>query len=122
MKLIARISHHPSTAATQWRTLPDFHSVRALNIVVTMPAHSSVVTNLPGADLNSSAGPKGGGQDARNKVRQGTPYRRLATNGGEKCGLAEDALEEVKEENREKGTRWQSDDPRHEDVAHHAQV
>jgi hypothetical protein len=45
------------------------------------------VTNLPGADLNSSAGPKGGGQDARNKVRQGTPYRRLATNGGEKCGL-----------------------------------
>ena len=30
-----------------------------------MPAHSSVV-----------------------KVRQGTPYRRLATNGGEKCGLA----------------------------------
>ena len=21
------------------------------------------------------------------KVRQGTPYRRLATNGGEKCGL-----------------------------------
>jgi hypothetical protein len=45
------------------------------------------VTNLPGADLNSSAGPKGGGQDARNKVRQDTPYRRLATNGGEKCGL-----------------------------------
>ena len=45
------------------------------------------MTNLPGADLNSSAGPKGGGQDARNKVRQGTPYRRLATNGGEKCGL-----------------------------------
>ena len=52
-----------------------------------MPAHSSIVTNLPGADLNSSAGPKGGGQDARNKVRQGTPYRRLATNSGEKCGL-----------------------------------
>jgi hypothetical protein len=39
--------------------------------------------------LNSSAGPKGGGQDARNKVRQDTPYRRLATNGGEKCGLEE---------------------------------
>ena len=58
-----------------------------------MPAHSSVVTNLPGADLNSTAGPKGGGQDARNKVRQDTPYRRLATNGGEKCGLAETLLE-----------------------------
>jgi len=46
------------------------------------------VTNLPGADLNSFAGPKGAGQDARNNVRQGTPYRHLATNAGEKCGLA----------------------------------
>ena len=53
-----------------------------------MFTHSSVVTNLPGADLNSSADPKGGGQDARNKARQGPPYRRLATNGGEKSGLA----------------------------------
>jgi hypothetical protein len=73
----------------------DCHSWQSLSGVI--------VTNLPGADLNSSAGPKGGGQDARNKVRQGTPYRRLgncsciallphihvriATNGGEKCGL-----------------------------------
>jgi predicted enzyme related to lactoylglutathione lyase len=31
--LLARISHHPSTAATLCRALPDFHSVRALNIV-----------------------------------------------------------------------------------------
>jgi hypothetical protein len=31
--ILARISHHPSTAATLCRTLPDFHSVRALNIV-----------------------------------------------------------------------------------------
>ena len=67
---------------------------------VTMPAHppnnvcqkrqtllGGCATNLPGADLNSSAGPRGGGQDARNKVRLGTPYRRLATNGGEKCRL-----------------------------------
>jgi uncharacterized protein YcgI (DUF1989 family) len=30
---LARISHHPSTAATLCHTLPDFHSVRALNIV-----------------------------------------------------------------------------------------
>ena len=67
---------------------------------VTMPAHPPnnvcryrqallgvVATNLPGADLNSFAGPKGGGQDARNRVWQGTTYRRPATNGGEKCGL-----------------------------------
>jgi len=30
---LTRISHHSSTAATLCRTLPDFHSVRALNIV-----------------------------------------------------------------------------------------
>jgi mannose-6-phosphate isomerase-like protein (cupin superfamily) len=29
------------------------------------------------------------------KVRQGTPYRRLATNGGEKCGLDLELLESV---------------------------
>jgi len=46
-----------------------------------------VVTNLLGADLNSSAGPKGGGQDARNKAMQGNAFRRLATKAGEKCGL-----------------------------------
>ncbi len=31
--LLARVSHHPSTATTLCRTLNDFHSVRALNIV-----------------------------------------------------------------------------------------
>ena len=31
--VLACISHHPSTAATLCRTPPDFHSVRALNIV-----------------------------------------------------------------------------------------
>jgi hypothetical protein len=46
-----------------------------------------VATNLPGADLNSSAGPKGGGQDARNKVKQGTAFRRLATKADEKRRL-----------------------------------
>jgi hypothetical protein len=48
--------------------------------------------------LNSSAGPKGGGQDARNKVRQGTPYRHLATNGGEKCGLESRLLRIVRDQ------------------------
>ena len=62
---LARISHHPSTATTLCRTLHDFRSVRALNIVSTMLAHSSVAKDL-----------------------QGTTFRRLATNGGEKCGLA----------------------------------
>jgi hypothetical protein len=64
---LARISHHYSTAAALCGTSRNFHSVRALDSVLTMPAHSSVATNLPGADLNSSASPKGGGQDARNK-------------------------------------------------------
>jgi transposase len=62
---IARISHQLSTATTQWRTLHDFGSVRALNIVLAMFAHSSVA-----------------------KVAQGTPFRRLATKAGEKFGLA----------------------------------
>jgi hypothetical protein len=66
-----------------------------------MPAHSPnnvcrfwqtllgvVATNLPGADLNSSAGPKGGGQDARNKDTGDTTFYRLATKSGEKYGLA----------------------------------
>jgi hypothetical protein len=87
-------AHPPNNVCRFWQTL--------LGVIVT---------NLPGADLNSSAGPKGGGQDARNKVRQGTPYRRLgncsetsdrciallphihvriATNGGENYGLAVD--------------------------------
>ena len=30
---LARICHHPSTAATLCRTLPDFHPVRVLNRV-----------------------------------------------------------------------------------------
>jgi hypothetical protein len=44
--------------------LPDFHSVRAPNIVKLCLRTLQIA-----------------------KVRQGTPYRRLATNGGEKCGL-----------------------------------
>jgi hypothetical protein len=42
-----------------------------------MPAQSSVATNLPGADLNSPASPKGEGQDARNKAMWDTTFRRL---------------------------------------------
>ena len=65
-----RIALHPCSRATaQWRTLHDFSSVRALNIVWTMPAHSSVA-----------------------KVMQGTAFRRLATKAGEKYGLATLAL------------------------------
>ena len=60
---LARSSHYRSTATT--RTLHDFHSVRALNIVSTMLTHSSVAKDM-----------------------QGTTFRRLATNGGENCGLA----------------------------------
>jgi hypothetical protein len=88
---LARISHHSSTVAVLCGIPGDFHSVRALNSVSTMPAHSPagvVATNLPGADFNSSAGPKGGGQDARNKDTWDTTFHRLATKGGEKCGLA----------------------------------
>ncbi len=62
--ILARISHHPSTATTLCRTLHDFHSVRALNIVSTMLAHSSFAKDM-----------------------QGTTFRRLATNGDEKRGL-----------------------------------
>ena len=84
----AWISHHPSTAAPQGHALTGFHSVGALDVVSATPARSSVATNAPGADWNSSAGPKGGGQDARNKPSHHAPLIRLATNGGEKSRLA----------------------------------
>ncbi len=74
---LARISHHPSTATTLCRTLHDFHSVRALNIISTMLAHPpNNVCRLRQSLLGVVA-----------KDMQGTPYRRLATNGGEKYGL-----------------------------------
>ncbi len=61
---LARISHHPSTATAPWRALAGFRSVGVLDIVSTMPARSSVA-----------------------KASHATPLHRLATNGGEKCGL-----------------------------------
>ena len=45
--------------------------------------------------MNSFAGPKGGGQDARNKVMQGTAFRRLETYAGEQCGLIGGSLKLV---------------------------
>ncbi len=43
---LARISHSPSTATAQLHTMTRFHSVQALDIVSTMPAHFSVVKTL----------------------------------------------------------------------------
>ncbi len=63
--LLARISHHPSTATFQWRVLAGFRSVGVLDIVSAMPARSSVA-----------------------KATHAAPLIRLATNGGEKSGLA----------------------------------
>jgi len=62
--LLARISHHPSTTTALCGTPRDFHSARVLNSVSTMPAHSSVA-----------------------KDTWDTTFHRLATKGGEKCGL-----------------------------------
>ena len=64
LKILARLSHHPSTATTLCRTLHDFSSVRALDIVSTMPAHSSVA-----------------------KARHGATCRHLATKAYEISGL-----------------------------------
>ena len=75
---LARISHQPSTATALCRTLHDFGSVRALNIVSTMPAHPP--TNVC-RFLQTLVGVVA-------KVMQGTTFRRLATKAGEKCGLA----------------------------------
>ena len=61
---LARIPHHPSTATFQWRVLAGFRSVGVLDIVLAMPARSSVA-----------------------KATHAAPLIRLATNGGEKCGL-----------------------------------
>jgi hypothetical protein len=61
---LARISHHSSTVAALCGIPDDFHSVRALNSVSTMPAHSSVA-----------------------KDTWDTTFHRLTTKGGEKCEL-----------------------------------
>ncbi len=61
----ARISHQPSIATAQLHVLTGVRSVRVLDMVLTMPARSSIT--------NTS-------QDIR--------LSRLATNAGEKCGLA----------------------------------
>jgi len=70
---------HPCsrTATTLCRTLHVFHSVRALNIVSTMLAHP------PNNDCRLRQSLLG----VVAKDMQGTTFRRLATNGGEKCGL-----------------------------------
>jgi len=62
---LARLSHHPSTATAQRHALTDFRSVGVLDIVSTMPVRSSVT-----------------------KASHAAPLNRLATNGGEKGGLA----------------------------------
>ena len=61
---LARISHHPSTTAPQWHALTGFPSVGALNVVSATPARPSVA-----------------------KASHHAPLERLATNGGEICGL-----------------------------------
>ena len=65
------------TATALCRTLHDFSSLRALNIVRTMPAHP------PNNDCRCRQSLFG----VVAKVMQGTAFRRLATNAGEKYGL-----------------------------------
>ena len=74
---LARISHRPSTATALCRTLHDFCSVRALNIVSTMSAHP------PDNDCHSLQSLSG----VVAKVMQGTAFHRLATKAGEQYGL-----------------------------------
>ncbi len=62
--ILARISHHPTTAMVPCHALWAFYSVRVLDIVSTMPAGPLVVKPI---------------QDAS--------FDRLATKSGEKCGL-----------------------------------
>ena len=73
----ACISHQPSAAMALWRTLHDFSSVRALDIVSTMSAHPpNNVCRFWQTLLGVVA-----------TVMQGTTFRRLATKAGEKCRL-----------------------------------
>jgi len=53
--VLARISHSPSTATAQLHTMTCFHSVQALDIVSTMPAHFSVVKTCHSMQLNRLA-------------------------------------------------------------------
>ncbi len=62
---LARISHRPSTAAAQWHALTGVRLVGMLDIVSATPARPSVTT-----------------------ASQGVPLNHLATNAGEKSGLA----------------------------------
>jgi hypothetical protein len=74
---LARISHQSSTATAQWRTLHDFCSVRALNIVSTMSAHPPDNVCRFWQTLSGVVA----------KVMQGTAFHRLATKAGGKYGL-----------------------------------
>ena len=107
MRLQARISHHNSrqllhallylrdagpterrpqhpcsrTAMTLCRTLHDFSSVRELNIVLTMPAHSSVAKGMHGTTFRHLS-------NCSRIALLLHIHVHIATNGGEKYGLA----------------------------------
>lgn len=76
---------HPTAAAPE-HGLAAFRSVGALDVQSGTPAHPSVATNPPGADLGGSAAPKGAGQDARSKDGQSAPWNSLATDPCGDCG------------------------------------
>jgi zinc/manganese transport system substrate-binding protein len=71
-RLVARVSNKPSTTVSQWHTpgsspgqaLGDFRSVGELDVIMNMPAHTSVM-----------------------KTAQAAPLKRLVTNAHEKRGL-----------------------------------
>jgi hypothetical protein len=97
--VLARISHHSSTVAALCGIPGDFQSVRALNSVSTMPAHPpdndclrwQSLSGVVAKDTWDTTFHRLGNCSCIALLRSAGPphiHVRIATKGGEKCGLA----------------------------------
>ena len=88
---LAPIAHQASTATAQWHALSGFHSVGLLNLVsTTLAPLRFAFLAAPKVQSHHPGGPFAARRSSPSvaKARDAAPLNRLATNPGEKCGLA----------------------------------